>query len=975
MERTEQLSALDSALSGSSRGTSRLAIVDGPVATGKTSLLEAFVERATSRGALVLGARASHVERSLPLGVIGQLLDTREVPAATAEHAARLLNDGTAFLMVRETPAAAQAKTIALHELCVELLDLARRRPLVICVDDVHNADPDSLACLLLLIHRMKSSRVMVVLTEAPQIQRSEPSFHAELRRLHPFDRLRLRPLSRPGALSVLEAHLGQAVARRLEGPAYEVSGGNPLLLRALIEDYRYGSKNDSELVVGATFGQSLVGCLYQCESTILDIARGLAVIGSTATPAVLAKLLGVAADTVAQAIRMLNDAGLLDGAAFRHHDARMAILRDMSPRDRAALHASVAGLLHTEGAPSVVVARHLTYAERVDEPYVVPALLEATEQALLAGEITIALRFLRLAQKQTTDPHQQATITAQIACSEWQLEPRTATRHVSQLRAAARADRLGVRCALRLVALLLWYGRTAEAGQELDRLDRARARLGTEDAADLYTVRTWASFLFPDDITPAEDTGQMAEAAPSPRRQAAGTLTAVLQNRAGDDALDRVDNVLTLLRDEPGVGCETNAMSALALLYSDRADEAAPLCEPLPRLLPAESATKRAWCEALRAVIDVRRGEMAGAERHAAAALAGMANDSWGVFGGLPVAAMVTALTAMGRDEEAAEFLRVPTPEVLYRSLVGLHYLQARGHHFLATGRYETALHDFQTCGELMQTWKLDLPAIVPWRTEAARAHLGLGNPKAAMDLAREELSRLKPGPSRCRGLALRVLAAASPATERAVLLCEAAEAHRQGGDRLEYAYTLAEIARGRCGTDDSGLREARRLARLCGVEDIERGLLAGYGPPPAAPRAAADLDCGRLTEAANGSSAAPALPGAPQAGAGHAAASETASKSASKRSTRKASTVGSGAPSRAVASSGRDPRNGLTDAERRVAALAAHGYSNRQIARELFITVSTVEQHLTRVYRKLNVGRRAELAAGFDFGIADSA
>ncbi len=41
----------------------------------------------------------------------------------------------------------------------------------------------------------------------------------------------------------------------------------------------------------------------------------------------------------------------------------------------------------------------------------------------------------------------------------------------------------------------------------------------------------------------------------------------------------------------------------------------------------------------------------------------------------------------------------------------------------------------------------------------------------------------------------------------------------------------------------------------------------------------------------------------------------------------------------------------------------LAAYGYTNGQIANKLYITVSTVEQHLTRVYRKLGVAGRAEL------------
>jgi DNA-binding CsgD family transcriptional regulator len=54
------------------------------------------------------------------------------------------------------------------------------------------------------------------------------------------------------------------------------------------------------------------------------------------------------------------------------------------------------------------------------------------------------------------------------------------------------------------------------------------------------------------------------------------------------------------------------------------------------------------------------------------------------------------------------------------------------------------------------------------------------------------------------------------------------------------------------------------------------------------------------------------------------------------------------------------------LSDAERRVAELAVRGYTNREIGVELWITISTVEQHLTRVYRKLGVTGRGGLAAG---------
>ena len=52
------------------------------------------------------------------------------------------------------------------------------------------------------------------------------------------------------------------------------------------------------------------------------------------------------------------------------------------------------------------------------------------------------------------------------------------------------------------------------------------------------------------------------------------------------------------------------------------------------------------------------------------------------------------------------------------------------------------------------------------------------------------------------------------------------------------------------------------------------------------------------------------------------------------------------------------------LTASERRVAQMAADDLSNKEIAQALFVTVKTVETHLGRVYRKLAVRSRKELA-----------
>ena len=58
------------------------------------------------------------------------------------------------------------------------------------------------------------------------------------------------------------------------------------------------------------------------------------------------------------------------------------------------------------------------------------------------------------------------------------------------------------------------------------------------------------------------------------------------------------------------------------------------------------------------------------------------------------------------------------------------------------------------------------------------------------------------------------------------------------------------------------------------------------------------------------------------------------------------------------------RPPSDELTETEWRVADLAAQGRTNREIAAELYMGVSTVESHLSHVYRKVGIRSRTELS-----------
>jgi DNA-binding CsgD family transcriptional regulator len=77
-------------------------------------------------------------------------------------------------------------------------------------------------------------------------------------------------------------------------------------------------------------------------------------------------------------------------------------------------------------------------------------------------------------------------------------------------------------------------------------------------------------------------------------------------------------------------------------------------------------------------------------------------------------------------------------------------------------------------------------------------------------------------------------------------------------------------------------------------------------------------------------------------------------------------------GARPRRAALSGPDS---LTPAERRVANAAAAGWSNREIAARLYLSPKTVEMHLGRTYRKLEIGARHALASALGAGLAEAA
>ncbi|WFE42652.1 AAA family ATPase [Micromonospora sp. WMMD998] len=896
MERDEQLALLERMFSDDLGPD--MVVVNGPVASGKTRLLDTFARQATRHGARIAVAGASPGPGVPPFDVFRQLCPDLPLPARTGREIAERLAAAYELTTDDETD-----ETV--RQIC-RLLDQAPPRPadgvpLVIVVDDVHHADAASLRCLSHLMRDPQPALVRLVAAEAERVGPRPPALTALLRPAR-VRRTTLAMLSESGVAEVLADRCGAELARQLGAECHRVTGGNPLLVRALLDDSFGRSDATSRLVAGAAFRDAVLACLHRCEPDVLDPVRVLAVAGGGLSRAALADVLGPGAASTLPALRPGTTAGLVTDGDLGDSALARAVLDGLPDRARADLHGRVAAALHRAGAPATAIAPHLLATDPAAEPWMAQSLLDAAAQ-LSDTEPELAQRWLRHAAWHCDDEAQQARIRIALTDLQLRFDPDAGLRQLAGVPAAVRTAGLDRARSIEPIRHLLWFGRVTEASEVWHHAT------GTHpgDAADLHLSGRWIDLLFPE-LAAAQRDGphrpplDRAGAATLRTRLAgiAGLETAV--RRGGDNGVvDAAEHALGARGAREPVYW-TLVWPLATLVFADRLDRADAWCGAL-LAGPALDRLSASLLTAIRAEIALRRSDPRTAYHLADEALQGLSAPAWGVAIGLPLAVAVRALTDLGQLDEAAVRLRTPVPTVMFDSVFGLFHLRARGVHAMAGGADRFALRDFRRCGELMRRWGYDLPALVPWRTEAARALLRLGRRSAAEHLVREQLDRLGAGHPAERGAALRTLAGCVGLPDRAATLEDAIRALEVSSDRIELARALHELAGVLRLTEDHRRagRAARRAERV-----VEQWSLDPYSAGRGAP--------GEPTWTAT------PLPEAVR---------------------------------------------GLTADEVRVATLTAQGHTNREIAGRLFLTTSTVEQQLTRIYRKLSVSGRGELAA----------
>jgi DNA-binding CsgD family transcriptional regulator len=276
----------------------------------------------------------------------------------------------------------------------------------------------------------------------------------------------------------------------------------------------------------------------------------------------------------------------------------------------------------------------------------------------------------------------------------------------------------------------------------------------------------------------------------------------------------------------------------------------------------------------------------------------------------GLPFAATVLAdiATASGEFTEAQTLLDL-MPRSCASAGVGTVLIPAaRARLFLAQGRASEALAEFEACIALWRSdvWGVEMrdAGYLHARSGAAQALLALGDVRRARELADAELADVRRfGGTRARGVALRVAGLARGGNRGLAALEESVGVLGESPAALEHAQSLVEWG---AALRRAGRRQDARRALSQGLDSAAR-----CGARPLIALAREEL---RIA----------------------------------------------GARPR------RDWTRGieaLTASELRIVRLAHAGYTNREIARELYLSIKTVEGHLARAYGKLDITSRSQL------------
>jgi DNA-binding CsgD family transcriptional regulator len=934
LEREHEVERVRGALRAVGRRDGLVVVIEGAAGIGKSRLLEIARTRGSELGYRVVGARATELEQGFPFGVVRQLFE-RLISDADGDERDRWLSGAAALAADVLTgaptvvppppspgPAADDPSYAWQHGLYWLASNLAADTPTVLAIDDLQWCDAPSARALAFIARRLSGQPLALVFATRPLDPATMPEA-ASVATDPAVELLRPEPLTHGAVALVVGERLSAEPDPAFVRACLEVTGGNPFLLGELLDealarriDPNAAAAAKVASLVPRGVANTVLLRLARLPAPAAVLARTFSVLGDGAQVTDAGRLSGLDSADLEGAMTALIAAGVIQSGGavrFAHPILRAAIYGDLSPAERERLHCSASKILSSRGAPAGHVAAHVMHTEPGGDLEAVSLLRDAAREALALGDAGGAATFLARALDEPPDADARNELVLELGLARARAGQPEAIAPLTEIVTSGDDEAAIVAAAVELSGMLFFSGRAGEAASILRRA-QDRLPAGGAGREQLEVALLGASYTSASARREADATIAALRAPDGPARSVLeATMLATLAMdemmclRSAAKAKDFAHRALAAgLPLEPHRG-EAWAIVALAVLGAvDELDASLRgTDEILARARERGGAVTVATLLALRSYFVFRSGDLTTAQADAYSAIE-LSQDLLGTE--FVVLAVATAVLAgLERDE---------TPESLRRLIdrVGIRYdtdfspssqlRYASAAVRARAGNHEAAIEEL--CASELEHLALggENPSVLPWRSAAALSMAEVGRDAEARELVAEELRRARSfGDPRAIGMALRAQALVGPASERASSLQAALEALQATPDRLGHARVLVDLG--------ATHRAARR--RSAAREPLLEGL---------------------------------------------AMASRCGSHALERRARTELAAIG--LRPRRVERAGADS---LTPSERRVAELAAAGETNREIAQTLFVTEKTIETHLGRAFRKLDVTSRRQL------------
>lgn len=879
-------------------------LVLGEPGIGKTALLDDAA--AESTGFRILRATGVEAESELTLSGLFELLQplAGRIENLPPRQAAALRAAFAEEPLADLDGFAVAAATLGL------LAEAAADEPVLCLVDDVHWLDAASAAALAFTVRRIEAERIGVVVAA-----RVSEVMESSLRRL-PI--LEVESLDSQAATELIAAQVGGAeVPEAVTASLLAVSGGNPLVLHELV-----GSLQPSELTgalplpdplpvgtaITEAYARELGELPTNTRTALLVLALSEPGPGDLILPAIAALTGDAASLDPAERARLVRSTS--SGLSFRHPLLRSVIHDSATTADRRAAHEAIARAL-----PAADVERrawHRALAAVGPDEATAAELAHAARLARHRGGRYAESRAFELAARLSPDQERRAQRTYAAGAAAFLAgQHRRAAEHMDRVLALSEDPLLRADAEHERARIALWRGRADPP----ERLQAAAERVAPYDSERAAKLVAYAIVGLGGDC-------RAAAALPYAERawELIGHRTEPLVV-AFKVAYALVMAGETLRGEQLTMGAAARAdrvddATALSMLgpvlgWLDRSDEADRV---LARAIDLCRASGDLWmlvnaltngAEAAR-----RRGRFDQGLAWAAEArdLAQQLDEP--LQGGMALAVLARLEAELGRAVECQAHARLARRTVEDRTGATdeIHVICAAAHGSLAlaSGRYQDAIGHFTPAANVLRDGGVEEPRVFALEGDLAEAYVRAGRHDDALKF----IAALEARATACGARSV----LAQTARCRGLLAVDdgfldrfeqALGVHRELGNPIEQARTL--LCLGERLRRQGKRSAARNPLRTALATFVERGAVLW------ADRARSEL-------LATGETVQPRTD---------------------------------------------DPRRQLTPQELQIALLVASGARNRDIAVTLFLSPKTVEAHLTRVYRKLAVRSRTELAA----------